>query len=319
MRERIKRRLIAMGAWKARPVIGKSCIIMYHGIDQRERMDLNLRFFSQRNFERHVVFFKRKYNVLPLSDLCEGRGLRTDRLNVAVTFDDGYRNNLTYALPVLEKLECPATFFITGLNTIDETILWADLLDICGPRIQAPYVTFNGLAFERGISGRFPELRSYIRNSGFLGTGAFGELKDILLRASAVDLSAPDLQDYFRLMTDEEIRQVSRSRYVSVGSHGMFHNNLGGMSLQRALDELLRSKKYLEQVTGQPIDSVGYPDGSYTLELARAAFHLGYRYQCAVNYQQTVGAERTYLHDRIGLYPPVTLPTMHHEIAAFSR
>ncbi|HRH69024.1 MAG: polysaccharide deacetylase family protein [Flavobacteriales bacterium] len=319
MLERIKRRLISMGAWKTRPIGGKSCIIMYHGIDQRERMDLNLRFFSQSNFERQVAFFKREYNVLHLSDLCDGRGLRRDRLNVAITFDDGYRNNLTYALPVLEKHECPATFFITGLNTIGEDILWADLLDICGPRIQAPSIVFNGLEFERGTQGRFPELRSHIRNSCFMGTDTAIELKDTLLRLSGVDLSDPDLQDYFRLMTDDEIREVSHSHWVRVGSHGMFHNNLGRMSLAAGMDELERSKDYLERVTGRTIDSVGYPDGSYAPELARAAFDLGYRYQCAVDYQQPTDSASGYLHDRIGLYPTISLPTMHHQIASFSK
>jgi len=319
MRERIKQRMIAVGAWKAPPVNGKSCIIMYHGIDQHERTDLNLRFFSQRNFDRHVAFFKRNYNVLPLSDLCDGHGLQSDRLNVAITFDDGYRNNLTYALPVLEKYECPATFFITGLNTIGEETLWADLLDICGPRIQEPSIGFRGMVFERGTTGRFPTLRTYIKGAGFLGTDAFGELKEILVRMSGVDLSTNELQDYFRLMTDDEIRQISRTKHVRIGSHGMFHNNLGRIPLQRALDELIRSKTYLEHVIGRPIDSVGYPDGSYSPELAQAAYDLGFLYQCAVDFQDVADAGRSYLHDRIGLYPALTLPTMHHQIAAFSR
>lgn len=319
MLSRIQRKLIALGAWKAPSVRGKRCIVMYHGIDRHERMDLNVRFFSATHFEEHIAFFKQRYNVIPLAHFMNGEGLRNDRLNVAITFDDGYRNNLTYALPILERHACPATFFITGLNTVGEEILWADLLDICGPRITDASITFQGTVFERGPNGRFPQLRQAIKEQGFLGTSAFTELKEILLSRSGVELNDPDLQDHFRLLTDDEIRAVGRSRYVQVGSHGMFHNNLGVVPFAQAVAELRASKAYLEGLIQQPVDSIGYPDGSYSEQVAAAAYDMGFAYQCAVDYRHATDAQRSYLHDRIGLYPPLSRNTMHHGIATFSR
>lgn len=292
---------------------------MYHGIDRHERTDLNLRFFSAANFARHVALFMRRYHVLPLEDLCAGRGLRKDKLNVAITFDDGYRNNLTYALPILESAGCPATFFVTGLNTIGEEILWADLLDICAPHITAGSITFQGIEFRKGPRARFPELREHIKGSGLLGTAVFEDLKRTLLSASGVTLSEPEWQDYFRLMSDEEIAQTSRSKCVRIGSHGMFHNNLGRIPITQALEELASSKTYLERITGKNVSAVGYPDGSYTPELAQAAFDMGYTVQCAVNFQYASDEQCPFIHDRIGVYPTLSIPSLDHAIASFSR
>lgn len=319
MRAWIKHKLISLGAWPGPRAAGRSCIIMYHGIDRHERTDLNLRFFSAANFERHVAFFMRRYHVLSLEDLCAGRGMRKDKLNVAITFDDGYRNNLTYALPILETAGCPATFFVTGLNTIGEDILWADLLDICAPHISTASITFQGIEFRKGPNARFPELREHIKDSGFLGTAAFEDLKRTLLCASGVSLSEPGLQDYFRLMNDEEIAQASRSPFVTIGSHGMFHNNLGRIPITQALEELASSKAYLERITGATVSALGYPDGSYTPELALAAFDMGYTVQCAVNFQYTSDEHCRYIHDRLGVYPSLSIPIMDHTIASFSR
>ncbi len=292
---------------------------MYHGVDDHENTNFNLRHFAATNFEKHIVHYRKHYNVISLPELFDGLKLVDDRPNVAVTFDDGYRNNFTHALPILERYQCAATFFISGLNAIGEEILWADLLDICGPRISANSIEFNGISFQSGSHGRFPELRKYIREHPMIGSPLFPALKTALLSKSGVDLSDPSLQVHFRLMSDEQIKEVARSRTIRIGSHAMYHNNLGAMSTAAAMDEIHASRRYLEDLTQYPIDSIGYPDGSYTPELAAAAHTIGVHYQCAVDFRRPSDASLPYLRDRIGLYPPCNVNEMDFAVQRFAR
>ena len=66
-------------------------------------------------FERHCRFFKRHFDVVSLADLVTRleQGRPVDRL-LAITFDDGYRDNFVNARPVLEALSLPATFFVVS-------------------------------------------------------------------------------------------------------------------------------------------------------------------------------------------------------------
>jgi peptidoglycan/xylan/chitin deacetylase (PgdA/CDA1 family) len=78
-------------------------------------------------FERHCRFFARHFQVVPLRDLVYRleNCLRLDR-HLAITFDDGYRDNFDNARPVLEKLSLPATFFIVT-DWIGSTVVpWWD-------------------------------------------------------------------------------------------------------------------------------------------------------------------------------------------------
>lgn len=64
-------------------------------------------------FERHCRFYRRYFRVVPLRELVHRleHGQPVDR-HLAITFDDGYRDNFENARPVLEKLSLPATFFV---------------------------------------------------------------------------------------------------------------------------------------------------------------------------------------------------------------
>ena len=68
---------------------------------------------TTRLFQRHLEFFRRHFRVVPLRDIVQKleRGQRLNR-ELAITFDDGYRDNFETAAPVLEKLSLPATFFV---------------------------------------------------------------------------------------------------------------------------------------------------------------------------------------------------------------
>src|ERR1043165_2632346 len=104
-------------------------VLMYHGIDKVQDTTYNKRFFTQANFEKQVVEFKKHFNMLTYSDWAT-QNFSSTKPNALITFDDGYANNYRYALPVLDKHNVHAMFFITGVDTLPVKVLWADALDI---------------------------------------------------------------------------------------------------------------------------------------------------------------------------------------------
>lgn len=90
-----------------------SPILLYHRIATVSNDPLML-CVSEKCFEEHLIFLKKHYNIIKLTELSE-RLLQNKLVGneAAITFDDGYKDNLTNALPLLEKYNVPATIFIT--------------------------------------------------------------------------------------------------------------------------------------------------------------------------------------------------------------
>ncbi|MDO9573332.1 MAG: polysaccharide deacetylase family protein [Candidatus Omnitrophota bacterium] len=90
-------------------------VIMYHSINPKTDPVMYRLIVSPQAFERQMQFLKRhRYNVVTLEAL--GRMMQNKEKfppkTVAITFDDGYKDNYIYAYPVLKKLGLPATIFV---------------------------------------------------------------------------------------------------------------------------------------------------------------------------------------------------------------
>jgi peptidoglycan/xylan/chitin deacetylase (PgdA/CDA1 family) len=87
-------------------------IVAFHRVHEAAVRDDSLS-VNVEMFERHCRFFARHFRVVRLADIVEKleRG-QPFRRELAITFDDGYRDNFEHAAPVLEKLGLPATFFV---------------------------------------------------------------------------------------------------------------------------------------------------------------------------------------------------------------
>lgn len=90
-------------------------VIMYHSINPKSDEVMYRLIVSPQLFEKQMQFLKsHRYNVVDLETI--GRMIRDKKRvpfkTVAVTFDDGFRDNYTYAYPVLKRLGIPATIFL---------------------------------------------------------------------------------------------------------------------------------------------------------------------------------------------------------------
>ena len=87
-------------------------VLAYHSISSKEEYPYGV---SSKAFESHLVHIKNFYNVVPVSDIItriKSGGVFEDVL-IALTFDDGFKDNHDIALPLLAKHNIPATIFIS--------------------------------------------------------------------------------------------------------------------------------------------------------------------------------------------------------------
>lgn len=106
-------------------------ILMYHSVDNKAGVS-KLSVYPE-GFRRQMLFLKKhRYNVVKLEDLPDlmKKG-RLPHKTIAITFDDGYENNYTYAYPVLKEYGIPATIFIVpALVGIEGYLAWDQIVEM---------------------------------------------------------------------------------------------------------------------------------------------------------------------------------------------
>lgn len=136
-------------------------VVMFHRVHETDGSDSLT--VDTAAFERYCRFFRRHFNVVPLRDLVRmlERGSRP-RHALAITFDDGYRDNFEYAAPVLEKLSLPATFFVVTQWMGTDIVPWWDAEQ--GARY--PWMTWDQV---RSLHQRGFEIGAHTRTHADLG------------------------------------------------------------------------------------------------------------------------------------------------------
>jgi peptidoglycan/xylan/chitin deacetylase (PgdA/CDA1 family) len=106
-------------------------VLMYHSVNPQGEPKRDPLVVTPRTFEKQMRFLKQhRYNVLPLETIADlfKEGKRLPARLVAITLDDGYKDNYTYAFPILKKYGLPATMFIiTGEVGRPDRLSWDEI------------------------------------------------------------------------------------------------------------------------------------------------------------------------------------------------
>jgi len=202
---------------------------------------------------------------------------------IAVTFDDGYEEVLSVALPVLEREEIPATVFFVAGN--QGGAFWWDHLAVlaAGADPGAPFrVSLGGSDFVWPGTGDIEQLRKHLHRA--IRVLDEEERCRGLERLAATWSSAPPTSAGVvlpRSLTAEEARRLAGSKWIDAGAHTVSHPPLAEIPPRRAREEIESSRAALASGLGREVRTFSYPHGSFrtsTIELVRAA---GYELACS--------------------------------------
>lgn len=209
-------------------------------------------------FELHVDVLSKYFNVLTLDEAA--KRLRHGDLParaVSITFDDGYRDNVTDALPILKRHGVPATFFI-ATGYLDGGTMWNDVVIESVRRAAAGEADFSDVGLGSYRLGSAEERRAAI--AGLLGKLKYRprQERDSLCQAVAERLGVSPPGDLM-MRTDDLV--TLRDAGMEIGGHTRNHPILSVADDEEANAEIVAGKRDIEAVTGAEITSFAYPNG----------------------------------------------------------
>jgi peptidoglycan/xylan/chitin deacetylase (PgdA/CDA1 family) len=243
-------------------------------------------------------------NVVPLAPalrlLRSGRAL--PRRAVAITFDDGYQDTLDLAVPILEKLGLPATFFLVPGLLSGAVTPWWEVVPWAFARSTRRRIDWDGdVLATGGDAGR--------RSSGRIAAwmkASDRKTRDRMTSELVERLSPEGEVPGRRLFLDwEGAREIVR-RGFSVGSHSMHHAILAHERARDQIDDLAGSRRQLEAELGVAVELLAYPNGQpgdYDVDTMQAAQLAGYSHAVTTIEGWNMASTSAYELRRFVMYP----------------
>lgn len=211
-------------------------------------------------FEQHAAYLAAHYSVLPLPEAVAAlrRGATLPPNAVAITFDDGYADNLA-AARILQRFGLSGTFFITAGCLAGEQPFWPAEIRALIPAVKTPLLRLaaDGARVEIPL-GDDAERRAAIKTMSKLFKAhpipVRESLREQLRRASGA-VRVPEC-----MLRWEELAEMDRLG-MTIGSHTLTHPNLPSAGETDAWREILDSKARLEGELGTAVTMFSYPNG----------------------------------------------------------
>jgi peptidoglycan/xylan/chitin deacetylase (PgdA/CDA1 family) len=272
-----------------------------------------------RGLRRQLSALQKVATIVPLEDALQkmARGEPLPARAVAITFDDGYRDNLTVAGPILRDLGVPATCFLVPDILSGTVTPWWEELAWALMRSRAGAVDWHG----RRIALTTPaERRAAFRQLApevkvLSGEKRAAAVARLVALADPPEPYRPE-RDFLDWAGAARLRQ-----YMAIGSHSQRHTILAHEDAETQQADLAGARRELTERLDVEISVLAYPNGTradYDDNTLRAAERAGYSFAVTTEPGRNTSATPRYEIRRSVLLPqrgPVELGKVVRDVA----
>jgi len=254
---------------------GALVVLMYHRVLPKDsplrKTEQPGMYVSPETLDLHLTELERRFELVHLDDWLRRakQGETLPHSACAITFDDGWRDNYDFALPVLVKHQAPATIFLVSSYIGTAQRFWPNRLMSL---VQAEFERPGSVAFPARLRALVDPVLAQGRAQGRLDTEALDpvvqqalRLKEAEIRAlveAAEDRDTQGSGDDRDMLDVREIGMMAATGLIRFGSHSTTHFRLDDNATEDLLTaEIVASRARLRQICGQPIDLFCYPNG----------------------------------------------------------
>jgi peptidoglycan/xylan/chitin deacetylase (PgdA/CDA1 family) len=266
-------------------------VLNYHRVNSPEEgadVDHGVVDATPDGFEQQLRLLKEQFTTITLEDLLallDGGDLPPNP--VLVTFDDGYRDNLDFAVPLLRRFGIRAAFFIATAYVSERRLFWWDRLEWLVKharrrRFTLDYPTARDVDLD--VARTDERLLQMMKDHHHLDLDRF--LAGLAGASGAPWTSAVEEELVERLVMSWDDVRALKSAGMDVGSHTRTHRVLQTLPAEALAGELAGSRADLEAQLGTTVQAIAYPVGDPVRDeplildtLKAAGYRLGFSYR----------------------------------------
>lgn len=255
---------------------GRGAILCYHrvlpdALVEADQSPIRGMAVTESMFIQQMRYLVRKHKMVSMNGMLDHLRSKSPEFEVTVTFDDGYKDNLECALPILKSYGIPATIYVTTrFPEGDCSMWWYELWELMeSKRIIECSVDGQSIPIEVPKSyddkvAMYYKLNRVISELDTRSVEEFmGQLRGNYLTK----------QYHSQCLSWDDIRRLDKEELITIGAHTHSHPNLKMLSDPHALLEIKQSRELLEKALGHPIQHFAYPFGG-----DQAASHREYSF-----------------------------------------
>jgi peptidoglycan/xylan/chitin deacetylase (PgdA/CDA1 family) len=230
------------------------------------------------HFEKCIKYISSHYEVITVEQLPSVKDSYGQHKYATLSFDDGYKDNIQFALPVLDKYGVKASFYVTT-ECIDKNIpTWTHHMEYLFQHTQIKKLVldfdFISDAFiVKELSSRTKRIEYARQLIPYLKTLRHDQRKLVIeaIAQNYNDVKIPEL-----MMSWEDLKLLNAQGHY-IGSHSVTHPLLGQLNDEQEIRaELVSSGNVIKKNLGYFPVTFAYPIGSYNAEVIRLCKESGY-------------------------------------------
>lgn len=260
---------------------------------------LNYHHASEENLRRHFSYLKKHYRIVHIDTALDelynltkenapqNRGCLT---TLSITFDDGYRDNYTYAYPLASELKVPFTIYLVPGYIESGSHFWWEEGKRLVSRTQVNNANIEERSYDLGKSNERAALETAI-NKYVRHAQSVAERETFLISArETLSVSSTSLREEASSLplTWEQVKEMDMSGWVSFGAHTMNHPILAYLTDHGEMQQEIREcRTVLEQQLGHSVYSFAYPVGQMQhigSDVRNAVYNAGYKWAVTTSY-----------------------------------
>lgn len=244
-------------------------ILCYHGVTNIASNGIENfsgKHIEEKIFYRQLDFLKKNCTVLSMDEVIELSMQKKiwPQNPVAVTFDDGFKNNASIAAPILDELDIPATFYICPGMIDGDQIFWVDKIEACINLTKEK-------SFKLDMNGEV----KFLVESHQSKINAVQKIKNFCKSVSAdqknkiiADLinrtninPDPSHAENYQIMNWDDVCSLNESNLFTIGGHSNNHEIFTNQNREEIYQDIKNSLEKLRSYLNQTIKHYSYPEG----------------------------------------------------------